>query len=220
MAIEAFAIAGHLVDADKINNRNLLTEKIPWVIAELAGPFQSHWLAPPRLVRGIESFVAVTSSLRPVFDLLVALNEALWPHRFRLGVGGGGLDAGWDSGEAGRLDGPAFRAAEAALATAQRLRRPLALECPAADPVLLHAVETLAAAHAALVAGWTPAAARHVPLLRAFGQQAPVAQALGVSQQVVSTTQRRARYRTLLEIEAAANEIIADRLADDDAAMG
>ena len=202
-----------------INNRSKLSEKIPWVIAELADPFRAHWLVPPRLVRGVESLVAVASSPRPVFDFQVALNEALWPHRFRIGVGSGGLDAGWESGEAGRLDGPAFRAAEAALATAQRRRRPLVLAYPAADPVLLHALETLAAAHAALVEGWTPAAARHVPLLRAFGQQAPVAQALGVSQQVVSTTQRRARYRTLLEIEAAANEIIADRLADDDAAM-
>lgn len=202
----AIYMAGEIVDASKINNRKQLAEKVDWVLGELAEPFSEHLLAPPVMALGAASFTAALSSLMPVFDFQVALNEALWPHRFRLGIG-----AGWDSEVVHHPDGPA----RAALETARRRRRPLAVEFPAGDLVHVHALEALAAAHGALVESWTPAAARHVPLMRAFGHQAPVAQALGVTQQVVSRTLRRARYRTLLEIERVANEIIADRLVGD-----
>jgi len=217
-AYSVIAISGDLVGSRKAINRTQLAEKIDHVIAGLIEPFSAHWLAPPMLTRGLDELSAAMDSLLPVFDFGVALNEALWPHRFRLGVGVGLVDIGLETRVAARLDGPAFHLAAEALAEARRTHRPLIIRHPAADPVLVLSLEALAEAHAALVEGWTPAAARHVPLMRSFGHQVSVAATMGVSQQVVSRTLGRARYRTLRNIETAANQIIASRLVDDDKA--
>lgn len=215
-ACSVVAISGDLVGSRKATNRTQLAERIDHVLAGLIEPFQSHWLAPPMLTRGLDELSAAMDSLMPVFAFGVALNEALWPHRFRLGVGVGLVDIGLETGVAARMDGPAFHLAAEALDAARCTRRPLIIRHPAADPVLVLALEALADAHAALVEGWTPAAARHVPLIRTSGHQVSVAATMGVSQQVVSRTLGRARYRTLCNIETAANQIIGSRLIDDD----
>ena len=196
-----------------------MAEKIDRVIAGLIEPFRAHWLAPPMLTRGLDELSAAMDSMLPVFDFGVALNEALWPHRFRLGVGVGFVDIGLETGVAARMDGPAFHLAAEALAAARGTGRPLIIRHPAADPVLVLSLEALAEAHAALVEGWTPVAARHVALRRTVGHQVSVATTMGVSQQVVSRTLGRARYRTLRNIEAVANQIIVSRLLDDDEMM-
>jgi hypothetical protein len=217
-ASSVIAISADLAGSRKAKNRTQLAEKIEHVIAGLTEPFAAHWLAPPMLTRGLDELSAAMDSLLPVFDFGVALNEALWPHRFRFGVGVGLVDIGLETRVATRLDGTAFHLAAEALAEARRMHRPLIIKHPAADPVLVLSLEALAEAHAALVEGWTPAAARHVPLMRSFGHQVSVAATMGVSQQVVSRTLGRARYRTLCNIETAANQIIASRLVDDDKA--
>ncbi len=214
------ALSGDLVGSRNLKNRKDLAPKIERAMAAASQPGNTHWLALPMLTRGLDEFSAALESLLPVFDFSVALNEALWPLRFRIGVGVGGVDVGLETRLASRLDGPAFHLAAEALADARATRRPLVIRDPSADPVLLAALESLAQAHGALVEGWTPAAARQVPLMRTVGHQARVAGMLGVTQQAVSRTLTRARYRDLRDIEDAANAIIAGRLIPDDGVLG
>lgn len=214
------AVSGDLVGSRNLRNRNELAPMIERAMAVASQSRDAGWLAPPMLTRGLDEFSAALESLLPVFDFSVALNEALWPLRFRIGIGVGAVDVGLETGLASRLDGPAFHLAAEALADARATRRPLVIRDPSADPVLLAALEALAQAHGALVEGWTPAAARQVPMMRTAGHQARVAGMLGVTQQAVSRTLTRARYRDLRDIEDAANAIIASRLIPDEGVLG
>jgi hypothetical protein len=214
------AVSGDLVGSRNLNNRKDLASMIERAMAAASQPRHADWLALPMLTRGLDEFSAALDSLLPLFDFSVALNEALWPLRFRIGVGVGGVDVGLETGIASRLDGPAFHLAAEALADARTTRRPLVIRDPSADPVLLAALEALAQAHGALVEGWTPAAARQVPLMRTVGHQVRLAEMLGVTQQAVSRTLTRARYRELRDIEGAANAIIAGRLIPDEGLLG
>ena len=214
------AVSGDLIGSRNLKNRKDLASKIEHAMAAAAQSCRTRWTAPPMLTRGLDEFSAALDSLLPLFDFSVALNEVLWPLRFRIGVGIGVVDVGLETGLASRLDGPAFHLAAEALVAARATRRPLVIRDPSADPVLLAALEALAQAHGALVEGWTPAAARQVPLMRNVGHQARVAEMLGVTQQAVSRTLTRARYRDLRDIEGAANAIIAGRLIPDEGVLG
>lgn len=176
---------------------------------------------PMTLTKGIDELSAVVSDAGRAFDACVELNLALRrlgldgqagqpAKRFRFAVAWGEIDV-WPRGtrDAGELDGSAFHEAAAALARAKRRDLPFAIAVPDASGAAIERataiVEVTAAMHQAILDGWTKTETVTALAARTFTEftQADLASELGVSQQAVSATLRRAKEATLRSAEQA-----------------
>lgn len=181
-------------------------------MAHLSERFASVLLAPPVMTRGIDEFSAVFRAPGEVFDFTVALNEQIWPLRFRVGVGVGAIDVAERSRNAARMDGPAFHRAAAALTRARDTETTFAIEAPDAAESDIRAIEALALAHATIADSWTPAVARIVVALRRWPTGSAAARELGITQQAVSRARRRASLAVLQVVERATADLMASRV--------
>lgn len=201
------ALSGDLVQSRAGTNRSRLGTKIRQQLARLAELHASQLLAPPTLTRGIDEFSAVFAKPAPAFDFLIALNEALRPQRFRLGIGTGTIDVARRSRNAALMDGPAFHHAAAALKRARDEKRNLAIHAPEVPTAITDTIEALAACHQALTLPHSDAQAMAVRALRTHTTAVAAAESLSISPQAVSQARRRSHFDLLMEIERAARSL-------------
>jgi len=206
------AVSADLVGSRLAADRHALMSLIESTLESLGRSYRREMLAIPVLTRGLDEFSAVFKTPKPLFDFMVQLNESLWPARFRLGVGIGRIDLAEESGNAGKMDGPAFHLAAEALSVASRSGSALVIRAPDADQIDLMAIEALARAHSAIVEDWTPGVAKVIPSVRAAGTQEAVARLLNIRQQAVSKAVRRARLDVLVQLEGAGRALVCSRL--------
>lgn len=145
--------------------------------------------------------------LRPgaAVDVLVRLADALHPVRLAWGVGAGELETDLE-GDVSLLDGPCFHRARTALEGAAEegaWARVVGL-----GPAVDRGLSSLFRLMGAIRQGWTDTQARYVRAVRGRLQK-EVAERFDVSPSVVSESLKAARYRDLLEGEAAARDLLA-----------
>lgn len=204
------ALSGDLIHSRETEGRARLATRLRATFGALARRFT--FLAPPVLTRGIDEFSAVLAAPDQAFAFLVALNEAAWPHRFRMGVGVGTIDVAGRTKDAARMDGPAFHGAAEALARARASGRTFTVVAAGAAPGDVEAIEAMALAHDTFVAGWSSAVARSIRALREHETGQAAGDAIGVSQQAISAARRRGQYDTLLVLEGAIAGLLAARI--------
>lgn len=138
----------------------------------------------------------------PAYDLLTALEDALGPGRFRMGVGVGGLTTDFKPVCLG-MDGPAFHRARAALEESKEKRRTLTYRLGQPD------LDRLLTSYATLLErvrlSWTGRQRQLIRLLATSGDQATAAAALGVSRATVTKVLKAAGWRTY---EAARRDLV------------
>ena len=137
-------------------------------------------------------------------DVMVRLADELHPVRITWGIGIGDLETDLE-GDVSLLDGPCFHRARSALERAARDGAWARLE--GIDPVLDRGLSALFRLMGAVRDGWTETQARYARATRGRLQK-EVAEEYGVSPSVVSESLKAARYRDVLEGEAAARELL------------
>lgn len=200
----AWALVADLEGSREVADRAALARALETAlreIREISGPDARAWIAPLESVRGLDELSGVLSRPGPALAAVFHLARELWPHRFRFALAWGDLDVGFDSGQAGAMDGPAFHRAADALRRARRQRLPLALQVPGWPEEAVALVEDAVRLHTALTAAWTPRQAEVVRTWWRLGPQRQVARHLGIAQSTVSETLAKARARDLRALE-------------------
>lgn len=145
--------------------------------------------------------------LRPdaAVDVLVRLADGLHPVRIAWGLGAGKLETDLH-GDVSLLDGPCFHRAREALERATKdgaWARAVGL-----DPAVDRGLSALFRLVGAVREGWTETQARYARAVRGRLQK-EVAERFDVSPSVVSESLKAARFRELVEAEAAARALLA-----------
>lgn len=177
-----------------------LAEALP----RLNGEF--HWLLPLSAPGEFPEFVGVLPDLASVYPVARHLAEALHPLVVRVGASQGEVaEATLESADPEQLDGPAFDAAAELLYRARRDDRMIVIRGaqPEAD-ILANALFLVLYRD---LRGWTERQAEVVRLYRVHGRQQAVAQALGISQQSVSSSLSAAGWKTLSQAEDALQRV-------------
>lgn len=196
----SYGLSLDLVKSRRVKDRAAFVLRLKKALAQAGQRFAGEWLKPPVISRGIDEVSAALKRPDHAFDFLVDLNLALWPQRFRLGVGVGIIDIGL-SGDAADLDGTAFHNAAEAVRRAARDGIPFAIESPLIPAPQARIAETLALFHGNTIADWKPRMHDAAAAYRATGTQHDTARKLNVSQQSVSRTLARAHHENLLAAE-------------------
>lgn len=197
------ALSADLYASREAPRRSALAERIEQVLTAVNDAHRDEWIAPLESTRGIDEVSAVLRRRKHAFDIIAAVNLALWPQRFRFALADGPLDVTGPS--ASDMDGPAFHGAADALARARDEHLTLAVAFEGTTVAQQRMAESTAELHQTLVAGWTEQIATTIRFRRPPGRaqrtQAEVAAMLGNTQQAVSDSLRRGHLRALIRAE-------------------
>lgn len=211
----AYVLIGDLVGSREARNRRALSRRIENAIALLSTGCkgQGMWRAPLMTTRGIDELSGVLRKPTWAFDVSVALNTMVWPHRFRFALAWGPIDVAWRTRDAAAMDGPAFHQASDAMERARRDGLGFAIDLPETQHAACRVVEELCRVHQTLMQRWSKEAAKTVQAYRELEwrsgttggrvTQAGVAHRLGKTQQAVSEALQRAHFMELIAAEVA-----------------
>ncbi len=205
-----YALIADLENSRLVEDRRGLADRLEAALAELASLYADDWLAPIASSKGIDELSSALTRPDRAFEIAVAMNERVWPERFRWALGAGTIDIGLESGDATALDGTAFHRAADALRRARdsRLLFTVSLDGVAAGSLGL--IEAAAAAHGEFMADWKQRQHDFVRAARQQPVQLEIARAFGVTPQTVSQSLKRARFDTMVRIEHAIGQRLAE----------
>jgi hypothetical protein len=192
-----------MIQSRAVRERRSVARRVEAQLRQVNRRWRDAWAAPLTTTRGMDEISGVLRDPRPAFDIVVFLNAALHPARFRCALASGAIDVAPDSGDAAAMDGPAFHRAADALAHARRRGFPFAAAIEGQPPEVRGLVEATAGLHDAISASWTSREAEAVQVYRLVGTQAAVARKLRITQQAVSDALSRARFPDLSVAEDA-----------------
>lgn len=211
MSKETFTvILGDLIASREAPSREQRADSLRRTVDDIAARYRSEFHAPLTLSRGIDEVSGVLYHPRHSYRICLELNDAIGFSSFRFAVAVGALDVGVESGEAPRMDGPAFHAAADLMEKAKQQGRLYLFDlerCGETTQRLLNEVAHLASL---LSADWSDHQREVGNLYRRLGSQKEVARELDVTQQAVSKTLRRMRWHDYME----ANDVINQTLTD------
>ena len=201
----AYALTGDLVSSRKAENRQKLGDLIRRCLKAINARFSNEFYGPLALTRGIDELSALLRRPRAAFDMMVAINLAVWPETFRFALAEGTIDVVGSTGRSADMDGSAFHRGADAQERARENKLMLAVHFDSRDAAETQMVEQMATLYCRLMETWTPGVApaiRHYrPLDGSQPTQAQVARVLNCSQQAVSEAHRRGHLDVLLATE-------------------
>jgi len=198
-----FVLVGDMIRSRAIRERRKMAQRVEAQVRLVNRRWRDAWVAPLTTTRGMDEISGVLRDPRPTFDIVVFLNAALHPARFRSALASGAVDVAPKSGDAAAMDGPAFHRAADALAQARRRGLPFAAAIEGEPREVCGLVEATAKLHDVVSSSWTSREAEAVHVYRLVGTQAAVARRLRITQQAVSDALSRARFSDLTVAEDA-----------------
>ena len=103
-------IIGDLIDSRKISDRDVFSGTLNSVLKSVTILFKSAFYAIPNLT-GIDGLSVVLYEPAMSYKFCRAFNERIYPEQFRFAIVNGKLDVGVESRESGKMDGIAFHKA-------------------------------------------------------------------------------------------------------------
>ena len=221
---------GYVMLADMIGsrtaNRRGLGRRVDEALAALSGELgpalglennggrsshsQQELYVPPRRTKGIDEFAVLLATPTLAFAVLVAVNEAVAPARFRAALAHGEIDTGLEGRDIREMDGTAFHRAARGLEVARSTKHEFCVELPglsASEHGLLVASTAL---HCAVHADLTLTQLETLRSYRRTHSQTDSASELGKSQPTISKALRAARYQELMHLEDAVQYLLHD----------
>jgi SatD family protein len=198
-----FVLVGDMIRSRAVRERREMAQRVEAQVRLVNRRWRDAWIAPLTTTRGMDEISGLLREARPAFDIVVFLNAALHPARFRAALASGTVDVAPESGDAAAMDGPAFHRAADALAQARRRGLPFAAAIEGQPQEVCGLVEAAAKLHDVISSSWTSREAEAVHVYRLVGTQAAVARKLKITQQAVSDALSRARFSDLTVAEDA-----------------
>jgi len=205
-----YALIADLENSRLVEDRRGLADRLEAAMTELADLYADDWLAPIASSKGIDELSSALTRPDRAFEIAVAMNERVWPERFRWALGAGTIDIGLETGDATALDGTAFHRAADALRRAKDSRLLFTVSLDGVASGSLGLIEAAAQAHFEFMSDWKQRQHDFVRAARAQPVQLEIARAFGVTPQTVSQSLKRARFDTMVRIEHAIGQRLAE----------
>jgi len=209
-----YVVLGDVVASRELADRAAFRETIDATLDAVNERYAVDVAGEFALVKGVDEIAGVVHTPRNLYRLLRDVVSAARPGAIRFAVVYGEIDVGSAGDAVGEMDGPAFHRADEALADVAEadLYVGFAGRRPGFDPLVAASINLLLMARE----GWTERQRAMVAAYDDTGTQEAVAERLGVSQQTVSATLRRADWSRLARLEDEVNEALAAYASDDD----
>lgn len=195
------AIVGDLFGSRKISDRQVFAHQLDTALRKVNAEFATHTYAPLKAVRGIDEISGLLNRAEYSFEICARVNEEIFPHKIRWGIGNGFIDVNENSTDAGKLDGPAFHNAAEAMARAREQDLVYAFQMPDIPNSIAMLLESSAQLYSEIVSSWTKASADVARTMRVAKTQAEAANQLLVSPQRVSQLVKRGSINELHQFE-------------------
>lgn len=203
MANRRCVVVGDVVGSRSVADREALREGLEAGVAATNDELRERLVAPFAILKGVDEVAGVLAGPAGVDVALRALPEAIHPTPIRLAAVHGVVDVGADSGAVAEMDGPAFHEADEVLAAVADDDRHVGLSMPdAGEPIVVDLLEGLANLLLAWKGEWTERQAELVGRYRGAESMTALAEAEGITVQVVSKTLARAGAKTVLRTES------------------
>ena len=163
-------------------------------------------LAAFKPLKGIDEVGGAMVSARRACDVLCAFLDAMHPYRARFVLARGGVDVGYATRDAARLDGPVFSVAAELMSRLKKSGLPFAsaLNGPGLDAGVSGLFNVLLT----MRSGWTERQRAAVAAYLAVGSQRAAAERMGVSQQAISKALGSISWRVFRQAEDALRETL------------
>lgn len=200
MVVENFwVILGDLVRSRFIKDRGELQSELLSSLKRINRDFREDIWAPLKITRGDE-VSGVLLTVKNLIKILTPIVDSVAPNMMRFVVFKGTLSAGVSTRDASLIDGPAFHLAEKEMERLKSKELYLVI-FKGMDEKLDSAISLIATFLFQERVKWSKRQREIVYIYEREKSQKQVAQILGVSQQSISVTLKRARYYLLKEAE-------------------
>lgn len=200
---ENVVLIGDVVRSREIPDRSAVQARLKQVLAELNKQFDL--VVPLALTLGDEFQGLFTNRAERASVAIIAVTEALYPHRVAFGLGRGSLTA--DSGTSVvEMDGPCFHAARSAVETASR--RSFWVHAKGFGSPANETLSVIFALMGAIRERWTERQNEIIRTVRLHDTQKAVAERLKVSPSVVSESLKAASWESIREGERVVEQLL------------
>lgn len=195
---DRYVILGDVVDSREITDRTGFRKTFTEARERVTDQYGSAFVAGPSVLKGIDELGAVLSTLEPLYDVAITLQNVLHPHAIRLAVASGDITVGED-GSVAHMDGEAFHRATELLDAIERdgLRFGLDTDTRPLDTAIADEINLLLYVRES----WTDRQRDVVTRYERAPTQEAVATDLGISQQAVSNVLQSASWPLVETIE-------------------
>lgn len=188
---DGYVVLADVVESRDVADRDSLRDRLTETLASVNDTHRGSIDTAFERIKGIDEFGGVLGELAPIYEIIADILNGIHPVRVRFAVAGGHVDVSERSDTISEMDGPAFHRADRLLSEVESAGLYAAVDAgQAIDPLVSNNVNLLLLYRERLTD-------RQVEIIRAYERhdtQSAAATELGVRQQTVSKTLKRADY--------------------------
>lgn len=205
--VHRYVLLGDVIRSREIEDRQAFRDRLAGVCEELTVRESEAIHADFEVLKGVDEFGGVLTSVTSLYDVVVTFQAALAPHRSRIVVAEGEVEQVGDSRRVGGMDGPAFHRADELLTAVGD--GPRVVDVRLADEALGHVVADEVNLLLHRRRQWTDRQREVVDAVADAGTQTAAAESLGVTQQAVSNVLASADWPLVDAVESRLRDVLA-----------
>jgi hypothetical protein len=198
-----FVLLGDVVSSRQIVDRDLFQSRLVELCSMINAEYARDIYAPFKGLKGLDEIGGVLKDISNAFNIIILISEMLYPCKMRCSLVYDFVDTALDSGDVAKMDGPAFHRASKAILELKEteLLTRIAVEDEVLDKILEGEINLILQFREAR----TPKQRKIIKEYELMKNQIKVSESLGLSQQYVSMTLKRARWKMLKDLEEGLN---------------
>lgn len=198
-----FVLLGDVVSSRQIVDRDLFQSRLVELCSMINAEYARDIYAPFKGLKGLDEIGGVLKDISNAFNIIILISEMLYPCKMRCSLVYDFVDTALDSGDVAKMDGPAFHRASKAILELKEteLLTRIAVEDEVLDKILEGEINLILQFREAR----TPQQRKIIKEYELMKNQIKVSESLGLSQQYVSMTLKRARWKMLKDLEEGLN---------------
>lgn len=199
-------VLADVVDSRKIEDRDAFENRLREAISTVNGNYREHIQADFNILKGIDEFGGIITSISPIADIQKTFSRALYPEQFRMVAVVGEIDVNEFSEYVSQMDGPVFARGDTALREIEESGYQFRLSSnrPYFDELVSNYICLLEI----IREDWGETAMNVVSEYERADNQSEVAENLDISPQTVSYHIGKPEVNLVLEIEESLSEIL------------
>lgn len=197
-------LLGDVIESREIDDRRGLRTAIAAGIEVVNSEYSDALYAPMSMIRGIDEIGGALTTVNPLYAIIRAINDRIFPHRFRFVLVLDEIDVHRDPPKIAAMDGPAFHHADQLLTTIENESQYFAMETvdETTDTAITNQINLLEL----LRESWTEKQHEAYTAYSQHDTQTAAATTLGVTQQTLSQRLRAIHWRQVRLSEASLSD--------------
>lgn len=203
MKQKLFVLLGDVVSSRQITDRDQFQSRLAELCSMINTEYANDIYAPFKGLKGLDEIGGVLKDISNAFNIIILISETLYPCKMRCSLVYDFVDTALDSGDVAKMDGPAFHRASKAILELKEteLLTRIAVEDEVLDKILEGEINLILLFREAR----TPKQRKIIKEYELIKNQIKVSETLGLSQQHVSMTLKRTRWKMLKDLEEELN---------------